>query len=251
MTTDEKRNKLVLEANYHIKKRFSENLLAIEMNVKKVKTNKPVYLGMTKLDISKMLMYKFWCDYIKRKYENRAKLCYTDTDSLIIYIITEDVFADISDDVERWFDTSNYDENDKRPLPIGKNKKVIRFFKNELGGKIIKRFCALRAKTYSYLMDDYSEVKKSKGTKRCVIKRGLMFKNYKDCLFNGGVILKSQQRFKSDHHKVYTEEVNKIVLSSDDNRTPAVKVCENEMMVVRDFFVKKPIDCQFYGGIVL
>ena len=185
-------------------------------------------------------------DYIKRKYENRAKLCYTNTDSLIIYIITEDVFADISDDVERWFDTSNYDENDKRPLPI-----VIRLFKNELGGKIIKRFCALRAKTYSSLMDDYSEVKKSKGTKRCVIKHGLMFKNYKDCLFNGRVILKPQQRFKSDHHKVCTEEVNKIVLSSDDNRTPAVKVCENEMMLVRDFFVKKSIDCQFYGGIVL
>ena len=140
MTTDEKRNKLVLEANYHIKKRFSENLLAIEMNVKKVKTNKPVYLGMTKLDISKMLMYKFWCDYIKRKYENRAKLCYTDTDSLIIYIITEDVFADISDDVERWFDTSNYDENDKRPLPIGENKRATGFFKDELGGKIMKEF---------------------------------------------------------------------------------------------------------------
>ena len=87
-------------------------------------------------------------------------------------------------------------------------------------------------------MDDYSEVKKSKGTKRCVIKRGLMFKNYKDCLFNGGVILKSQQRFKSDHHKVYTEEVNKIVLSSDDNKTQAIKVCENEMMVVRDFLLK-------------
>ena len=87
-------------------------------------------------------------------------------------------------------------------------------------------------------MDDSSEVKKSKGTKRCVIKRGLMFKNYKDCLFNGGVILKSQQRFKSDHHKVFTEEVNKIVLSSDDNKTPAIKVCENEMMVVRDFLLK-------------
>ena len=107
MTTDEKRNKLVLEPNYHITKRFSENLLAIEMKLKKVKANKPVYLGMSKLDISKMLMYKFWCDYIKPKYENRAKLCYTDTDSLIIHIITEDVFADISDDVERWFDTSN------------------------------------------------------------------------------------------------------------------------------------------------
>ena len=82
----------------------------------------------------------------------------------------------------------------------------------------MKEFCALRAKTYSYLMDDNSEVKKSKGTKKCVIKRELMFENYKDCLFNGEVILKSQQRFKSDHHKVYTEEVNKIALSNNDDK---------------------------------
>ena len=116
----------------------------------------------------------------------------------------------------------------------------------------MKEFCALRAKTYSYLMDDNSEVKKSKGTKKCVIKRELMFENYKDCLFNGEVVLKSQQIFKSDHHKVYTEEVNKIALSSDDDKrsqtfnrvttypygTPTVKVCENEMMEVRYLFVK-------------
>ena len=110
-------------------------------------------------------MYKFWYEYINPKYEDRAKLCYTDTDSAIIHIITGDCFVDISDDVERWFDTSNYDENDKRPLPIGKNKKVIGLFKDELGGKIIKEFCALRAKTYAYLMGDDSEVKKAKGTK--------------------------------------------------------------------------------------
>ena len=99
-------------------------------------------------------MYKFWNDYIKSKYEDRAKLCYTDTDSFIINITTEDFFVDISDDVERWLDPSNYDKNDKRPLPIGKNKKVIGLFKDELGGKIMKEFCALRTKTYSYLMDD-------------------------------------------------------------------------------------------------
>ena len=87
------------------------------------------------------------------------------------------------------------------------NKKVYGFFKDELGGKIMKEFVALRAKTYAYLTDDDGEEKKSKGTKKCVIKRELMFKNHKDCLSNGEVILKSQQRFKSDRHKVYTEEV--------------------------------------------
>ena len=129
----------------------------------------------------------------------------------------------------------------------------------------MKEFCALRAKTYSYLMDDDSEVKKSKGTKKCVIKRELMFENYKDCLFNDKIILKSQQRFKSDRYKVYTEESNKIALSSDDDKrlqtfdgietypygTNAFKVCESEMMVVRDLFFKKYVDCPFYGEIIL
>ena len=137
--------------------------------------NKPVHLGMSILGISKTLMYKFWYYYIKPKYEYRVKLCYTDTDSFIIHIITEDFFEDIADDVTKWFDTSNYDENDKRPLPIGMTKKVYDFFKDELGGKITKEFVALRAKTYAYLTDD-GEEKTSKGTKKCVIKRE--FKNY-------------------------------------------------------------------------
>ena len=170
VTTDEKRSKLISEPNYHTTKRFSENLLAIEMKKTKVKMNKPVYLGMSILDISKTLMYKFWYDYFKPKYGDKAKLCYTDTDSFIIHIITKDSFADISDDVERRLDTSSYDENNKRHRPIVKNKKVIGLFKDELGGKTIKEFCALRAKPYAYLMNDDSEVKKAKETKKCVIK---------------------------------------------------------------------------------
>ena len=96
----------------------------------KVKMNKPVYLGLSILDISKTLMYEFWYDYTKPKYRDRAKLCYTDTDSFIIHIKTEDFYRDIADDVKKWFDTSNYDENDNRSLPIGKNKRVYGFFKD-------------------------------------------------------------------------------------------------------------------------
>ena len=95
--------------------------MAIEMKKTKVKMNKPLYLGMSILDISKTLMYKFQYDYFKPRYRDRAKLWYTDTDSFIINI-NEDFFQDISNDVEKWFDTSNYDKNDKRPLPTGKNK---------------------------------------------------------------------------------------------------------------------------------
>ena len=169
-----------------------------------------------------------------------------DTDSFVIYIETEDFYKDIANDVEKWFDTSNYDENDKRPLPIGKNNKVIGLFKDELAGKIMKEFVALRAKTYANLMDDDSEKKKAKGSKKRVIKRRLMFKNYTDCQFNDRIILQSQQRFKSDHHNVYTEQINKIALINNDDktlqtfdkttayphRTNAFKVYESEMLLV-------------------
>ena len=123
VTTDERKNELVSEPNYYTTKYFSENLLAIEMKKTKVKMNKPIYLGMSILDITKTLMYVFWHDYIKPKYQDRAELCYTDTDSFVIHNITEDFYEDIAGDVERWFNTFNYDENDERPLPIGKNKK--------------------------------------------------------------------------------------------------------------------------------
>ena len=96
-------------------------------------------------DISKTLMYEFWYGYLKPKYKDNAKLFYMDTDRFVINIFNEDFFEDINNDVERWFDASNYDENDKRSLPMGKNKKVIGIFKNELGGKFMKEFCALRS----------------------------------------------------------------------------------------------------------
>ena len=132
------------------------------MKKTKVKMNKPVYLGMSILDISNILMYEFLYDYVKPKYKDKVKLCYMDTDRFIIHIFTEDLFEDIKNDVERWFDTSNYDKNDKRPLSIGMNKKVTGLFKDELGGKIMKEFCVLRAKIYTYLMDDDSEKKRQK-----------------------------------------------------------------------------------------
>ena len=154
------------------------------MKKTEVKTNKPVYVGQAILNISKTLMYEFWYHYIKPKHGDNARLCYMDTASFVTNIKTEDFYRDIANDIERWFDTSNYDENDERPLSIGKIKKVIGMFKGELGGKIITEFCALRAKAYTYLMEDGSDHKKVKGTKKCIIKRKLMFENYIDSLFN-------------------------------------------------------------------
>ena len=120
--------------------------MATEMKKTRLKMIKPLYLGMSILDISKTLMYEIWYDYIGPKYGDKTKLCYTDTDSLIINIKTEDFFEDISNDVERWFDTSNYDKHDKRFPPIGKNKKVLGLFKDELGGKIITELLHLDQK---------------------------------------------------------------------------------------------------------
>ena len=183
-----------------------------------------------------------------------------DTDSFVIYIETEHFYKDIANNVERWFDTANYDENDERPLQKGKNKRVIGLFKDELDGKIMKEFVALKAKAYTYLMEDDNDHKKAKGAKKCVIKRELLFENYKNSFFNDETILKSQQRFKSDYHEVYTEEVTKIALSSNDDKrlqtfdkvvtypyvTNTFKGSESEMMIVRDFFVRDYADCPFY-----
>ena len=118
VTTDKRKNYLVSEPNYHTTEWFTENLLAIEMKKIKVKMNKPVCLGLSIVEI-KILMYNFWCDYIKPKYQDNARLCYVDTDSFIIYVKTEDAYEDIASDVEKIFNTSNYEVN--RSLPTGKN----------------------------------------------------------------------------------------------------------------------------------
>ena len=211
--TDKKRSKLVSEPNYHTINLISEDLSIIEMKKTKVKMNKPIYLGLSILEISKILMYEFWYDYMKPKYDNNVKLCYMDTDSFIMNIKTNDFYEDIANDVENRFYTSNYEV--KRPLQIGKNKEVIGLMKDELDGKIITEIVTLRPKTYSYLTDDDKEDKKAKGTKKCVIKKMIKFNDYKRCLLNDEVILKPQQRFISKKHDVYTENINKIALSNN------------------------------------
>ena len=122
VTTDKRRSILASEPNYHSTKYISKDLLIMEMKKAEVKMNMPIYPGHAILDLSKTLMHEFWYDYIKPKYEDKAKLCYKDTDSLVIHIKTDDFYKDIANDVERLFDTSNYNKKDNRPLPIGKNK---------------------------------------------------------------------------------------------------------------------------------
>ena len=184
------------------------------------------------------------------------RLCYTDTDSFITNVKTGDFYKDTANDVNKWFGTSKYKKGDNIPLPIGIIEGVLGKFKDELKGRIMTELVALRAKTYAHLIDGYDDDgydknkiinKKAKGTKKCITKREITFKNYKDSLFNDEVVIKPQHRFRSDHHKVYTEEVNKIALSSNDDKriqtfdrittypygTNAFKACESEMLEKR------------------
>ena len=257
ITAEYKRNKLASEPNYHSTKCISKHLLVMEMKKTEVKMNKPIYLGQAVLDLSNTLMFEFWYDYLKLMYGDKIRLCYTDTDSFIMHIKTDDFYKDISADVDKWFDTSNFNKSDNRPLEIGKNKKVLGKFKDEIGGKIMTKFVALRAKTYSFLIDEYRDEdyaknrtvnKKAKGTKKCVVKREILFHNYLDSLFKNKVLYRSQQQFRSDHYQVYKEEVNKIALSSNDDKriqtfdrvttypygTNVFKVCENEMLLKKN-----------------
>ena len=192
VTTEKKRSKLVSEPNYHTINLISEDLSITEMKKTKVKMNKPIYLGLSILEISKIIMYEFWYDYMKPQYNDNVKLCYTDMDSFIMNINTNDFYEYIASDVENRFDTSNYEVN--RLLPTGKNKKVIGLMKDKLGGKIISEFVTLRPKTYSFLTDDGKEDKKAKRTKKCIIKKMIKFNDYKKCLLN-------DERFTTKIHK--------------------------------------------------
>ena len=160
--------KSVMKPNFKFGTLLGPDLMSCKMGKVKVVMNKPVYLGQARLDLSKTIMYEFHYDYMKRKYsEDKLKLCYMDMDSLFYSLKTEDFYKDIAGGVKARFDTSGYVPN--RPLPVGKNKKVIGLMKDELGGEIMKEFISLRPKMYSYRVNN-SEPKKCKGIKKCVVK---------------------------------------------------------------------------------
>ena len=218
VNTEEKFKKLVAKPNFKSWKIFNENLISVHMKKTSLTMNKPVYLGMCILDLSKTLMYDFHYNYIKPKYGNKAKLLFTDTDSFLYEIETEDFYKDISGDVKDRFDTSEYNEGHPSGIPTGINKKVLGMFKDEAKGKIIKEFVGLRAKLYSYIMEEGKENKKCKGVKKQVVEENITHEDYKTCLLTGKEILRKQNILRSYDHEVYTEEVNKIALSAADDK---------------------------------
>ena len=197
---------------------FCEDLVAIHMKKTRLGFDKPVYLGMCILDLSKTLIYDFHYNYIRQKYEDKAKLLFTDTDSLMYEIQTEYFYKDISSDIERRFDTNDYPHDHPSGIPSGFNKKVHSMFKDEASGKVMDKFVGLRAKLYLYRMLEGEESKKCKGVKKSVIKKSISHEGYKQCLFTGKEQLRKMNVIKSHKHDVYTVEVNKIALSSDDDK---------------------------------
>ena len=217
--TEEKYLRTGMKPNFKSGVLLGENLMGCEMGKIKVVMNKPVYLGQAILDLSKIVMYEFHYDYMVPKYGlEKLKLCYMDTDSLVYDIKTEDFYEDIANDVEARFDTSGYSKTDFRLLPISLNKKVIGLMKDELGGKIMTEFVALRPKLYSYKVPDGSEDKKYKRIKKCVVKKTLKFEDYKTSLFNDSTEYRSQLMFRSSRHEVHTIEVNKVAFNRDDDK---------------------------------
>ncbi len=183
-----------------------------------VKLEKPIFLGAAILDISKTLMYQFHYEYVKPKWEDKAKLLFTDTDSLCYEIETDDVYEDISKDVNEWFDTSNYDENHPSGLYSSENKKVIGFFKDECGGRFITEFVGLKAKSYSFETSDGKAEKKCKGVKKYVVIKHITHDDYKECLFSKISQYRTMNTIRSRKHNVGSERINKTALSADDDK---------------------------------
>ena len=221
--TGEQFKKLAAKPNYESRKIFNKNLVSVHMKKTSLTMNKPVYLGMSILDLSKTVMFDFHYKYIKPKYGKQAKLLFTDTDSFLYEIQTEDFYKDISGDVKDRFDTSEYPEGHPSGIPTGINKKVLGMFKDEAKGKNIKEFVGLRAKLYSYKMEEGKENKKCKGIKKAVVEKSITHKDYKTCLETGKEQLRRQNIIRSYEHTLYTEEVNKIALSAADDKRYLLK----------------------------
>ena len=221
--TGEQFKKLTAKPNYESRKIFNKNLVSVHMKKTSLTMNKPVYLGMSILELSKIIMFDFHYKYIKPKYGNKAKLLFTDTDSFLYEIQTEDFYKDISGDVRERFDTSDYPEGHPSGIPTGINKKVLGKFKDEAAGKVIKEFVGLRAKLYSYKMDEGKENKRCKGIKKAVVEKSIRHEDYKTCLTTGKEQLRRQNIIRSYEHTLYTEEVNKVALSAADDKRYLLK----------------------------
>ena len=195
---------------------FSDNLAGIQMHKDKILFKRPIYTGMCILDLSKTLMHDFYYKYLKYKYGPRVDLLYTDTDSLLLEIKTEDVYKDMENLRDELYDTSDYPKD--HPLHSQLNKKVIGKMKDECESKPILEVVCLRSKMYSILLESDKNIKKAKGTTKVVTKKEISHQNYKEALFGQRTFKHGMDRFQSKGHQIFTVHVNKTSLSPFDSK---------------------------------
>ena len=193
---------------------FHEHLVGIQNHKEKVLLNKPIYVGMSVLDLSKHLMYDFYYKTLKPRYpEGKVHLLYTDTDSLILQVYTKDIYDDMKKNLDE-YDTSNYSPG--HPLFSNTNKKVIGKFKDELGGKVMTEFIGIRPKMYSFVGEESG--KRAKGVKKSVLKQTITHDDYRSCLFEKEVFLRDMPGLRSRAHTIYGETVHKVALAPLDTK---------------------------------
>ena len=215
VTSKEKLLKLASKPTYVSSKIFNENLVAVHKIKETLTLNRPAYIGMCILDLSKTLMYDFHYNYIKHKYGDKAKLLFTDTDSLTYEIETKDAYADFWSDKDR-FDNSDY--NKESPFYNTANKKVIGKFKDEACGVPVVEFIGLRSKMYSYIKNNDEGGKTAKGIKKNIITKNIKHEDYKEVLFNNKQMHHTMKTIRSNNHQLGSFELNKISLSCFDDK---------------------------------
>ena len=215
VTDKEKLLKLASKPSYVSSKIFNENLVAVHKIKETLTMNRPAFVGACILDLSKTFMYDFHYNYIKYKYGDKAKLLFTDTDSLTYEIETPDAYADFIQNKDI-FDNSDY--NKKSPFYFDHNKKVIGKFKDEAAGIPVTEFVGLRSKMYSYTLDNKQTKRTAKGIKKNIIQNNLSHDNYKKVLLSDEQIHHSMKTIRSVNHQLSSYELNKISLSCFDDK---------------------------------
>lgn len=211
---------LIARPNYHSSTIFTENFVAVQLKPEKITLDKPIYIGFSVLEISKSHMYDFHYSIMKPFYGASLKMCYTDTDSFLYSAQTDDIYEDLKLNFKKYFDTSNYADNNIYGI-TKRNKKVPGLFKDEFGGRLIAEFVGLRSKLYCIKTENV-EIKKAKGTKKSIVKK-LQFKDYKNVLVNSSFVRRKNMIFKSLKHEVFTQSLNKVALSYNDDKRIILK----------------------------
>ena len=209
----DKIRKLTSSTSYAKHTIFGNDMAGIHMHKTKLVLNKPVYTGMTILENSKILMYDFFYNHLKAKYGGKCQLVYTDTDSLILDIETEDVYKDMQE--YSWlYDTSSYPKN--HSLYDDRNKKALGKMKDECAGDVIEEVVAVRSKMYSVMSK--KNIRKAKGVKKNVIEKEITHEHYKEALFRRKQFMHKMKILRSEGHEMYGMCMNKISISPFDTK---------------------------------